>query len=224
MPIRKQELVNEEYYHVYSRSIAKYIVFNDAVEFGRVLKLIRLYRFDNFTYKYSQFMDLEADTQTSVICNLEKENDLLVEIVAYCLMPTHIHLFLKQLKDKGIEKYLSKILNAYSRYFNEKHHRNGPLWTGRFKNVLVDNDEQLLHLTRYIHLNPVSVKLVNKPELWCYSSYLEYINQDRNDHLCNIKTIIDMDSKQYKKFVDDRKDYQKTLSLIKHISIDDYTG
>lgn len=224
MPIRKQELVNKEYYHIYSRSIAKYIVFNDAVEFNRILKLIKIYRFDNFTYKYSQFIDLEADTQTSVLSNLEKKNDLLVEIVVYCLMPTHIHLLLKQLKDKGIEKYISKILNSYSRYFNEKHHRNGPLWTGRFKNVLVNNDEQFLHLTRYIHLNPVSTKLVNKPEQWYYSSYLEYLDQTKNNHLCNFKTIISMDSKQYKKFVDDRKDYQKTLSLIKRISIDDYTG
>jgi putative transposase len=80
-------------------------------------------------------------------------------------MPTHIHLVLRQLKDGGISKFMSNILNSYSRYFNIKHNRKGPLWEGRFRKVLVGSDEQLLHLTRYVHLNPVTACLVDKPKI-----------------------------------------------------------
>jgi putative transposase len=172
----------------------------------------------------SDFLDIDAQHQSAIIGGLAKENDLLVSVVAYCIMPTHIHLLLKQIREKGIEKYMGKVLNAFSRYFNEKHHRRGPLWTGRFNNVLVNTDEQLLHLTRYIHLNPVSAGLIGKPEEWQHSSYSEYTDESSNTNLCNFNTVINMDQKQYKKFVNDGKDYQKSLALIKNTLIDDYTG
>ena len=70
---------------------------------------------------------------------------------------------------------MRRLLNSYTRYFNEKIKRKGPLWEGRFKKVLVNSDEQLLHLTRYVHLNPVSAGIVEKPEDWPCSSYREYI-------------------------------------------------
>ena len=222
--MRKQELVNREYYHIFSRSIAKYVVFNDSSDFDRMIKLMNLYRFDNFQYKYSHFIELEATTQALILNDLRNENDLLVEIVAYCIMPTHIHMILRQVKNNGISKYAGRVLNAYSRYFNEKHHRNGPLWTGRFKNVLVEKDEQLLHLTRYIHLNPVSSGLINKPEDWEHSSYAEFIGEKSNKGICNYESVIDIEPKLYKKFVNDGKDYQRSQAIIKSTLIDDYTG
>ncbi len=78
-------------------------------------------------------------------------------------MPTHIHLILKQLKEDGISAYMSKILNSYTCYFNRRTKRKGPLWESRFKRVEVTSDEQLLHLTRYIHLNPVTAHIVEEP-------------------------------------------------------------
>jgi putative transposase len=109
--------------------------------------------------------------QLAIKDSLQSENEQLVEVVAYCIMQTHFHLILKQVTEDGIAKFMGRILNGYSRYFNSLHSRVGPLWTGRFKNVLIRNDEHLLHLTRYIHLNPVSAGLVTKPEDWDYSSY-----------------------------------------------------
>ena len=222
---RKDKLENKYYYHVFSRSIAKYVVFNDAEDYSRLTEILDLYRFDNFDHKYSKYLQLDIETQASLMLNLERENDLLIDIVAFCIMPTHIHLILKQVNDNGISKYMAKVLNSYSRYFNIRHKRLGPLWAGRFKSVLVKKDEQLLHLTRYIHLNPSSAGLVGKPDEWEYSSYEEYINPDiKGSKLCNFTKLIKMTGKEYKKFVLDRKDYQKQLSLIKYAMIDDYTG
>lgn len=217
-------LVNGQFYHIYSRSIAKYVVFNDGEEYSRFLELLNLCRHENFHYKYSQFLELESSSQKTIIKHLEEENSLLVEIVAYCIMPTHIHLLLKQIKNDGITKFMLRVMSSYSNFFNHKHHRNGPLWTGRFKDVLVATDEQLLHLTRYIHLNPTSAGIVSSPNDWKYSSLNEYISTKKLSNLCDFKNFIDMPPKKYKKFVLDQKSYQRSLAIIKSTIIDNYTG
>ncbi|MCM8795996.1 MAG: transposase [Candidatus Omnitrophica bacterium] len=145
-------------------------------------------------------------------------NDKRVEIIAYCIMPTHLHLILKQLKNNGISVFMGNILNSYSRYFNLKHKRKGPLWEGRFKNILVKNDEQLLHLTRYIHLNPVTASLVSNPEDWNASSYREYLQQVQAvEKICKYDDILEIDPVSYKKFVEDRISYQRDLAKIKNL-------
>ena len=137
-------------------------------------------------------------------------------------MPTHIHLVLRQLKDNGISKFMSNILNSYSRYFNLKHNRKGPLWEGRFKKIMVENDDQLLHLTRYIHLNPVTAYLVNRPEDWFASSYHEYImSVVQENRLCNCTYTLDTNPTSYKRFVEDNISYQRELAKIKHLAMDD---
>lgn len=225
MQQRKDLLTNDCYYHIFSRSIAKYVVFNDAEEYYRMIEIMKLYRYLDFNYKYSRFNDLEAIKQNAILNDLRKNSSVFVEIVAYCIMPTHIHLILKQIADHGISIYISKILNSYSRYFNLRHKRSGPLWTGRFKSVLVSNDKQLLHLTRYIHLNPTSASVVESPKDWQFSSYIEYIDpDDEKEKICLYDNIFDFSPKEYAKFVDDRKSYQKELARIKSLLIDNYTG
>lgn len=223
MNIRKDPLVNGEYYHIFSRSIAKYVVFNDNEDYTRFLELLTLYRFVDFNYKYSTFKNLQLINQRAVIDSLIKRSDVLVEIVAQSPMPTHIHLVLKQIADDGISKYMAKVLNSYTKYFNARHRRIGPLWEGHFKNVLVKTDEQLLHLTRYAHLNASSAGLVDNPFDWEYSSLKEYCEEVPNG-ICQFKDIIDMSPQKYKKFVLDQKSYQRSLSIIKNILIDNYTG
>lgn len=223
--IRKELLVNNEFYHIFTRSIAKYVVFNSQAEYIRMLKLISLHRFIDFKYSYYQFTELSAETQLQIIHELKNNNNILIEIIAFCIMPTHIHLLLKQVSDNGITKFMGRILNSYSKYFNTKHQRTGPLWSSNFKNVLVSDDEQLLHLTRYIHLNPVSAGLTEKPDEWQFSSLNEYSTTlKKESDICNCKDIIDLRPDEYTKFIEDRKSYQHELSIIKSILIDDYTG
>ena len=220
---RKIPLATDCYYHVYSRSIAGYVIFNEPADFYRMIELFDLYRYIDFNYRYSRFCELESVLQNQILKNIKVSSGNLVDIIAYCVMPTHIHLILKQNVDDGISKFMGKILNSYTRYFNIKHHRSGPLYDSKFKNVLVLTDEQLLHLTRYFHLNPTSAGLIEKPEDWLYSSYSEYLN-DKTDGICQFRSLFDLDTKQYQKFVNDRKSYQRELSIIKKFLIDDYTG
>ena len=76
-----------------------------------------------------------------------------MEIICYCLMPNHLHLLLRQLMDGGISKFMSNFANSYTRYFNTKSKRKGPVFEGKFKAKRIETDEQLLHLSRHIHLN-----------------------------------------------------------------------
>ncbi len=223
MNTRKTQLTNDQHYHIFNRSIAKFVIFNNDDDYLRMKEMLNLYRFADFNYKYSKFIILDANHQSAIIHDITKKNDLLVEIVAYSLMPTHIHLVLKQVADGGITKFMGKISNSYTRYFNIKHHRKGPLWEDHFRNVLVSRDEQMLHLTRYIHLNASSAGLVENPSDWPYSSLKEYTDQD-DYGFCDFKDVIDIVPAKYKKFVLDYKDYQRQISLIKTILIDDYSG
>lgn len=187
--------------------------------------MLDLYRYNNFNHRYSDFIDLDLNAQSAIRYNLKNDNDLLVQLISFCVMPTHFHLILQQEQDQGIVKFISKVLNSYSKYFNQRHKRNGPLWSSRFKSVHIINDEQLLHLTRYIHLNPTSAGLVERPEEWEYSSYKQFIKKE--DHvyqLCKHEHLLDIEPRQYKKFVDDGKSYQRNLSIIKKLIIEDYTG
>jgi putative transposase len=116
---------------------------------------------------------------------------------------------------------MRRVLDSYTRYFNKKINRKGPLWESKIKKVKVISQEQLLHLTRYIHLNPTTAGLVKKPEEWQYSSYREYIGLE-NTKMCVKERFFDFSKKEYKKFVEDRTDYQKSLNLIKNIILEQF--
>lgn len=220
--MRKYPLVNNNVYHVVSRSIARYKVYNDPREYLRMIEIISLYRYQGLSVSYSDYVDLSTKNQAEIRLGLN-DSQKYVEIIAYCIMPTHIHLVLKQLINEGISKYVAKVLNSYTRYFNCAHKRKGPLWEGKFRNILVDDNDQLLHLTRYIHLNPSSAKLVDTPEEWAYSSYHEYVNKKKDaDSMVSYNDLIDMSPGDYKKFVNDRIAYQRQLSEIKAILLENY--
>jgi putative transposase len=214
MPIRKISLVNGEVYHICNKSIAGFKIFNGDKDYDRIMGLISFYIADEVPYKFSTYKKIK-----NAEFGFSKQ---LVHIVAYCIMPTHVHLILKQIKDNGIEKFMGLVSNGYSKYFNIRYARKGPLWEGRFKNVLIKNDEQLLHLTRYIHLNPVTAFLVNNPGNWKYSSYNEYVESGIFDKkLCNFYDLLKIDPESYKKFVLDQIDYQRQLAIIKKVSLED---
>lgn len=221
--VRKDKLTNGCYYHILNRSIAQYQIFKEADDCERFLQILDLYRYIDFVYKYSNFLNLTLPVQQLIIEKLRKDNQKMVKIIAYCIMPTHFHLILYQNENNGISKFIAKVLNSYSRSFNLRYKRKGPLWEGHFKNVLIDTDEQMLHLTRYIHLNPVSANLIKQPDKWSYSSYREYISR-KEKGLCEFDDLIELTSKNYQTFVNDRINYQKELSKIKRLTIENYTN
>lgn len=217
---RKIPLATGEIYHIFSRSIAEYNIFNSSEEYLAFEQRLQYYQFKTDA-KFSDFIALKM-TQNLGFENLFKTYsgncEKLIQIIAYCIMPTHIHLVLKQLKDEGISNAVGNLFNSYTKVFNTKHKRKGPLWEAKFNNVLVESDEQLLHLTRYIHLNPVTAYLVKKPEEWKYSSYNEYVTG--NLKLTDFENILDIIPRQYRNFVNDRISYQRELAKIKSILLD----
>jgi len=218
MPKRKIPLINEEIYHIYNSSIANFKIFNTKKDYQRMFQTMAYYAQENLPYPFSQ-LEKRKD-KTGIFPNARKSKKL-VDIIAYCIMPTHIHLILKQVENKGITKFMNVVSLSYSHYFNIKHNRKGPLWASRFNNVIINTDEYFLHLTRYIHLNPVTAKLVDDPKNWEYSSYKEYITTEyRNRKVCNFSDYFNMLSLSYIKFVKDRISYQRELALIKYLMLD----
>ena len=216
---RKRDLlVVGEIYHIFTRSIAEYRVFNNDDEFLRMKATIRYYQIEKPPEKFSRFIQSTSDQGNDFDSTINFDKEKLVQIIAYCLMPTHVHLVLKQLKENGISIFISNVLNSYTRYFNIKHKRKGPLWESRFKSVWVESDEQLLHLTRYVHLNPVTAYLANKPEEWLVSSYPEYISVvNEKDRVCKYNGILDIQPNSYREFVRDGVSYQRELAKIKKL-------
>jgi putative transposase len=219
MPRRKIPLVNGEVYHVFTKSIAEYQIFTSIDDYRRFLDAVRYYQIKKPPEKFSRFLKLKEREQNTLI--LTQNPEKVVKIIAYCLMPTHMHMILQQTENDGIATYVGKTLESYTKYFNNKYNRKGPLWENRFRNVLVTKDEQLLHLTRYIHLNPVTAYLVDKPELWQYSSYHEYIGAiEINEKICEFDKLLDIEPLSYKEFVNTRIDDQRKLALIKKLIAD----
>ncbi|MBU2102165.1 MAG: transposase [Candidatus Omnitrophota bacterium] len=218
--MRRGLLVSGQVYHVFTRSIAEFKIFNHEKEFSRMLEVIRYYQREKPEIKFSKFVQLEYEAQhTRSKCIAEKEK--LVEIIAYCVMPTHIHLILRQLKENGISTFMSNILNSYTKYFNTKHERKGPLWEARFKSIAVETDEYLLHLTRYIHLNPVTAALIDEPKDWGFSSYREYLSTEQNkEKVCKYDDVLDINPDSYRQFVEDRISYQRELAKIKALLLE----
>lgn len=132
-------------------------------------------------------------------------------------MPNHFHITVRQDKENGIKTFLQRVLNSFSHYYRKKYVGHGPLFESVFKAVRVETDEQLVHLSRYHHLNPVTSRLVEYPSDYQFSSYNAYMKRDMlfvdtSFVLSHFKT-----PKQYEEFVVGRKDYQRELDEIKHL-------
>jgi len=215
-------LVNDQVYHLFNRSINREPIFKRRRNCLRALTSIEFYRFKNPPARLSYFLSWGQDRRKELIDNLEKENKRKVDILAYCLMPNHYHFLLKQLTKDGIRHFLSLFQNSYTRYFNTRHKRTGPIFQGIFKAIRIETDEQLIHLSRYIHLNPYSsyvVETIKELKAYPWSSLLEYLG--KADGFCQkelVFSLFDNYSKRYQKFVFDQADYQRNLEEIKHLT------
>jgi putative transposase len=212
MAYRKVILANNEVYHVINRGVEERETFLDKRDYSRFLKSFIYYQKANPPVRFS----FKKRVDKRRFSNL----DDLVEIICYCLMPNHFHFLLKQIKDDGISLFISRLTNSHTRYFNTRHRRTGHLFQGPFKAVRIENDEQLIHVSRYIHLNPVVGFLVKNPKGYLYSSYLEYLGGEKG--ICQKELVLAQfsSSKHYEKFVLDQKDYALELKKIQRLAIE----
>jgi len=208
MPYRITPFVNQEIYHIYNRGSEKRVIFYDKRNYKRFLKTLRYYQLSGPKPKLSHFFKYQR-------FNLNQAPKI-IEVLGYCLMPNHFHLLLKQIKDGGITETLTKLSLSYTKFFNTKYNRVGPLFQGGFKAVHIETDEQLIHVSRYIHLNPIVALLIRNIEQFEFSSYLEYIGE--KEGICSTKEILNLFSSKeaYKEFVLDQIEYGQSLEKIKH--------
>lgn len=164
--------VKDGYYHIYNRGVEKRTIFEDEQDYKVFLDHLKFSLSDapkpnslktEFTLQGLPFQGIPHQPK-----NYFKK----IELSAYCLMPNHFHLLIKQLDDSSLKSFMVSLITRYSMYFNKKYDRVGSLFQGVYRAVLVNNEEYLLHLSRYIHLNPSEFT----PNLLdAYSSYGDYL-------------------------------------------------
>ena len=222
MPDIRTPLVNNEFYHLFNRGISRQPTFLSKWDFEQALLTLSYYRFQNIPVKLSRFKELAKNKKEEIFSNLNFRKKQLVDIVCFVLMPNHFHFILKQNIDNGISKFISQVTNSYTRYFNTKHQRAGPLFQGIFKSVHIESNEQLIHLSRYIHLNPLVSYVVKEKD------FLPYPWSSLPDYLIGQSSLVDIVSvlshfltpQKYLKFVLDQADYAKKLEKIKHLILE----
>ena len=180
-----------EYYHLYSRGVEKRVIFLDKNDYERFIKIL----FFCNSSKSVVIRDLPRGLTFGKYIN--KRGEILVDIGAYCLMPNHFHLLVRERNEKGISLFMQKLITAYTMYFNDKYGRKGRLFESSYKSIHAADDRYLKYLFAYIHLNPV--KLIN-PEWkengiknleetkkylndYTFSSFADYAGRNRDSML-----------------------------------------
>ncbi|MCX6121042.1 MAG: transposase [Ignavibacteriales bacterium] len=195
--------LDEHFYHVFNRgSRSEEIFFSDA----------------NYEY-FLRLIAMNASTH-------------LVYIGAYCLMPNHYHLVLQQKENGSISKFIQSAMTSYVQAINKKYDTSGSLFQGKAKSKLIDSDENVLQVIRYVHLNPVSAKLVQAPEDWRFSDYREWIDdtfptpsRDRKGttltstsyRIGNLRNAYFANAEEYRQFVEEYRIEKQNCKLEKFL-------
>jgi len=216
MPSRyyRRNFVKDYFYHVYNRGANKEKVFWNKEDYR------------TFTDILAYYLTFPIGKPLSVLNRIEKkfsaENKVpnladipnsvsAVKLCAYCLMPNHFHLILKQVAESSEQNSVSNLMRrtiiTYAMYIKRKYDHSGTLFQGKFKNVFVNSDSQLQELSKYIHRNPLEKQGSEPLQKYLYSSYRYYIGEELPPEWLDIREILGFFSKadtyqSYKKFVE----------------------
>jgi putative transposase len=204
-----------DFYHVFNKSIANFGIFKDQTNSQRFIELLDYYNNTKVKERFSYAIKFKRYSYKNIFFQQENPS---IKLISYCVMPDHYHLLIKIISENHLSKLISTIENSFTRYFNLKFKRKGPLWQSRFKSVYIESNEHLLHVSRYIHLNPTTSYLKNRPEDWPFSSYRKFIEDKR--FLSQMKEISIDDNLQYKQFVENNLDYQRNLKHIRKMLLE----
>jgi len=205
--IRNDILAEDEHYHILGRGNQKQVLYKNQSDYIRFMFLLLYFQSpESFTQigRHVSFFKKKQDYKVSE----EKKKLILsnrfVELVNFCIMPNHYHLTIYNKTDKGVSKYMQKVLNAYAKYFNTKYKQVGHVFQGPYKAVHIGDDTQLQYLSTYIHKNPKEIKGVDYKK-YNWSSYQDYVSENRWGSLLKHEIITEsFDSKDdYKSFVKD---------------------
>ncbi len=220
--------VENSYYHLYNRGVEKRIIFQDSQDYAVFLNYLKEYLLpkDEQNLRNKLTDPNISYKEKDKIIKLLRLNNFTNEItlIAYCLMPNHFHLLVKQKSNYSIDMFMQSLCTRYTMYFNRKYKRVGPLFQSVYKAVLVNTDEQFLYLTRYIHKQTLASQGETLQGIKGYkqpSSYQDYIGKRNTpwihpeDVLANFSITIP--SLSYESFVSQEEE----LEAIGKLTIDD---
>lgn len=219
-----KEFVSDTYYHIYNRGVEKRLIFTDEKDYVVFLSYLKTYllpKDEKILAAILEDSDASAKDKDRAL-KLVRMNNFNDEITlsAYCLMPNHFHLLVKQKEERSIDQFMNSLCTRYSMYFNRTHKRVGVLFQDVYKAVRVTSEEQLLHLTRYIHRNPASQG--DPLRDYTYSSYRDYLGLANTlwvskDAVLGHFSKEEKSTNSYRSFVEDNND---RFDLLRDTSID----
>lgn len=190
-----RNITTGSYYHLYNRGYKKQVLFHDTNDWARMLFSILYYqspaRFSNtvrIVRSYTQVDGFDVPNESfSAVMNGRQ-----VELVAFCLMPNHMHLLVRELVQGGISRYMQRVMVGYTMYHHTKYEQKGHVFESVFKSVPVVENDQLVYLSAYIHKNPSELKAWRgKEEHYPWSSLQDYVHENRWGGLLAQEIILD---------------------------------
>lgn len=193
--ILKDDLA-DSYYHVYFRGGNRSRIFREAADYEKMLQL------------FARYLSLQESKNSAGLSFPNYSNR--VELLAFCLMSNHVHLFVYQHQQGDMTEFMRSLLTSYSMYFNKKYKRSGPLFESRYKASRITSDAYLQHISRYIHLNPKHWREYE------YSSLPYYLHQVSDDWIDPEKILELFNSPaEYLQFVEDYEDAKEMMDILK---------
>ena len=258
MPYRKERFINGEVYHLVIRAIDDNIIFKDTDDHYR--GIFSIYEFNDakrveirerrsvrrkikkeIKKITEEFEKIRAKHKTdggpsSVSSAVADSRDKLVGVLTFCIMSNHLHLLVRQIKDNGIVKFMSKVGTGYGGYFNKKYQRKGHVFQNRFKAVHIKTDEQLKIVWAYIHANPVSLiepkwkergirnlkKVIKFLENYKWSSYQDYMGKVNFPSVTEREFILELmgDKDKCREFLEDYLRYKGKIKEFPELTIE----
>lgn len=221
MPSRNvvKQYVENGYYHIYNRGVEKRLLFQDQQDYSVFLMYLKEYllpKDEDFLLKQLASPNTSRDEKQKILKILRLNNfSESISLLAYCLMPNHFHFLIKQTTPLAIDQIMNSLGTRYTMYFNRKYRRVGRLYQDVYKAVNVMRDEQLLHLSRYIHKQAFGVQgdpLNSQP-----CSYADYMGT-KSSSWVKPTEILAFFSKRapiadYALFVQEQDDYERLIGL-----------
>lgn len=229
MPARNsiKQYAPDSFYHIYNRGVEKRDIFLDDQDYSVFLSYLKTYLLPKNTAELNKAVqsseaNYKEKARALQLLNLNNFSGE-IELHCYSLIPNHFHFLVKQREENSIDSFFNSLGTRYTMYFNRKYHRVGKLYQGVYKAVLVESDEQLLHLSRYIHLNPINFKkssVVEWEKVTLPNSFPEYLGRRKTEWIKTDQIL------SYFNKTDPRSDYLSFVKnyldpdLIKNLMID----
>jgi len=230
--LTKPQFTENHVYHVYNRGVEKRNVFLNHRDYLRMIHDLYEFNDEAPVLNIGYFLNSKSIEVEPQYLKKEKKRKLLVEILAFTLMPNHFHLILQQKKEGGIVKFMQKLGTGYTMYFNKKYKRVGGLFQGRYKAVLLENDAHFVYLPFYIHANPLKLyrgstsidRMVDFLKDYRWSSFSDYVGIKNFPSIISRKFLLEFfgsSSEYLKEMKSFLKSKLESYEEIKEIVIDD---